>query len=372
MKTIVKFWLYAFAGLLVFACKPNEIKNTAPVTYYQPFFSVNQRSTSDSNSIRFVGVGDIMLGSNYPSASYLPPNDGKDLLDEVKPFLLDADVTFGNLEGTYLDAGGSVKKCSNPNICYAFRSPVRYLDYIKDAGFDLLSLANNHSGDFGSEGRNSTKKELAARGLAYAGLTDCPTAVIERNGRKIGFVAFAPNSGTIDIRDMSKAAALVADLDKIADIIVVSFHGGAEGAAYQHVPFGAETYLGENRGNLRLFTHALIDAGADVIFGHGPHVTRGIEMYKDRFIAYSLGNFATYGRFSLKGPNGLCPIVNVKTDTEGAFISGKISPVKQIGEGIPLIDAEKQVIKIMQNLSKTDFPDSPLVISEDGDVSKKD
>jgi hypothetical protein len=73
----------------------------------------------------------------------------------------------------------------------------------------------------------------------------------------------------------------------------------------------------------------MIDNGADVVFGHGPHVTRAIEVYKDRFISYSLGNFCTYGRFNLAGPNGIAPIVKLNVDITGKFVSGRIIPVYQ-------------------------------------------
>ncbi|MDX5321422.1 MAG: CapA family protein, partial [Bacteroidota bacterium] len=149
-------------------------------------------------------------------------------------------------------------------------------------------------------------------------------------------------------------------------IIIVSFHGGAEGSKHQHVPQGTEYFLGENRGDLRQFTHTLIDHGADLIIGHGPHVTRGMELYKNRLIAYSLGNFATYERFNLLGPNGVCPIILVDLKEDGTFISGSIVPVKQIGEGIPVIDPDKKVIGLMQSLSNVDFPKSSPVILDTG------
>ena len=258
-----------------------------------------------------IGVGDMMLGTNYPSASYLPANGGKDLLKDVLSILTDADVTFGNLEGTILDKGGTAKRCNNPNLCYAFRSPESYVNHFVEAGFDVVSLANNHSGDFGPEGRRRTKEVLKANGIEYAGLAGTDESVIfERNGLKYGFCAFAPNVGTCDIRNISKAKEIVAQLEQESDIVIVSFHGGAEGASHQNVPKKTETYYGENRGDVHKFSHAVIDAGADVVFGHGPHVTRSMELYKDRFVIYSLGNFCTYGRFNLRGPAGIAPIIN--------------------------------------------------------------
>lgn len=323
--------------------------------------------------LRIIGVGDMMLGTNYPSASYLPPNDGADLLATVQDILSQADVTFGNLEGTLVDSGGVAKTCADMSRCYVFRSPEAYTEHFVRAGFDFLSIANNHSGDFGAEGRRRTKAALQAAGIAFAGLAGTDEkAIIVRDSVRYGLAAFAPNSGTCDIRQIEKAAQLVAELAAECDIVIVSFHGGAEGSAHQHVTRKTEAYLGENRGNVYAFAHAVIDAGADVVFGHGPHVTRAIELYNDRLICYSLGNFCTYGRFSLSGPAGLAPIVEVVVDSTGRFLQGQIIPTYQQKTHGPRIDPSGRVIPIIQNLSLTDFPESPLTISPLGAILRRE
>ncbi len=328
--------------------------------------------TDSAKIVTVIGVGDMMLGTNYPSTRHLAPNDGKNILDSVKHILQNADITFGNLEGTLAGTAGKVKRCRNPKLCYAFRSPTHYATYFKEAGFDLLSIANNHSGDFGTKGREITMQMLKQNGIAYAGLLSCPTTVIEKNGVKYGLAAFAPNSGTVNIRNIKNAKKIIKGLDSICDIIIVSFHGGGEGRSKQHVTKKTEYYVGENRGNVYAFSHAVIDAGADIVFGHGPHVTRAIELYNDRLICYSLGNFATYDRFSLRAESGVAPIVKVSISPKGKFIKAQIIPIKQIGEGIPRIDTTKKwVIKIIQQLTAQDFPNTPLRISNSGLVVKK-
>ena len=318
-----------------------------------------------------IGVGDMMLGTNYPSANYLPSNGGRDLLNFVEPILESADVTFGNLEGTILDKGGTAKRCKNPNLCYAFRSPESYVYHFKKAGFDVVSLANNHSGDFGPSGRKKTKEVLRNQGIEYAGLAGTDeTTIFTKQGLKYGFCAFAPNVGTCDIRNISRAKEIVASLEKECDIVIVSFHGGAEGIKNQHVPKKTETYYGENRGDVHKFAHAVIDAGADIIFGHGPHVTRAVELYKERFIIYSLGNFCTYGRFNLRDAAGIAPIVKLFVDRNGAFIQGEITPIYQAKTHGPKIDPQKRAIKKLQALTKSDFPNSGLIITDDGMMVK--
>lgn len=336
-----------------------------------PFTAATSGIEVVDDTLTIGGVGDIMIGTNYP-AGHLPPDDGKFIFDPVKEYLQSPDLMFGNTEGTFLDSGGQMKSCSDPTKCYAFRQPTRYAQYLTDAGFDVVSMANNHVGDFGETGRTSSGQTLSKAGLHWAGLVSKPYVIFEHGGVKYGFTAFAPNTGTQDIRDLESAKKVVAMLDSTCDIVIVSFHGGGEGATKTHVTRATEMFLGENRGNVYAFSHACIDAGADIIFGHGPHVTRAIELYKDRFIVYSMGNFCTYSRFNLKGNAGYAPIVHVNIDRKtGKFYSGKIIPIVQLGEGGPSLDAQKQVITEMQTLTKADFPETKIEIKDDGTIVRK-
>lgn len=329
-----------------------------------------QKNSFSPDTVSIIGVGDMMLGTLYP-AGFLPPNDGKELLTPVKGILQNADITFGNCEGTFLDKGGTVKSCSNPEICYAFSMPERYAKYFAEAGFDVLSIANNHTGDFGEEGRNRTVETLKKANIHFAGLVSCPYTTFEIKGVKYGFCAFAPNEGTVDLRDIEGAKKIVSHLDSVSDIVIVSFHGGAEGSAHTHVKRYTEMFVGENRGNVYEFSRAVIDAGADVVFGHGPHVTRAIDIYKNRFIIYSMGNFATYARFNLKGVNGIAPIMKIYVNQKGEFLKGKIFSVKQEGEGGPVLDSTNAIVKEISTLTKEDLPQVPLIISEEGVIRKK-
>ncbi|MEM9889162.1 MAG: CapA family protein [Bacteroidota bacterium] len=336
-----------------------------------PADSLQHIAADTIKRIKIIGVGDMMLGTNYPSASYLPSNGGKDLLRAVVDTLKSADVTFGNLEGTILDEGGTVKRCKDPSVCYAFRSPESYGQHFVNAGFDVVSLANNHSGDFGPTGRTRTKAVLQSLGIEYAGLAGTDEKVIfEKDGIKYGFCAFAPNRGTCDIRNIARAKQIVSSLEAESDIVIVSFHGGAEGAKNQHVPKKTETYYGENRGNVHAFAHAVIDAGADVVFGHGPHVTRAAELYKDRFIIYSLGNFCTYGRFNLRGAAGIAPIIALEVDETGKFLSGNAIPIYQQKTHGPKFDPQNRAVLKLIELTKSDFPNGELQISSDGSLRK--
>ena len=138
--------------------------------------------------------------------------------------------------------------------------PTRYGKYLKEAGFDVLSVANNHAGDFGDAGRESTRKTLDALGIKHAGSDKGPfsTTYLETGGKTVAFIGFAHNNIVPNVNDLNYARQLVMAADKKADIVVVSFHGGAEGARALHVPEAAESLGREPRGDLRAWARAVI------------------------------------------------------------------------------------------------------------------
>lgn len=324
------------------------------------------------DTISIAAVGDIMIGSAYPHKSNLPPDDALNSFRAVDS-LLKGDIVFGNLEGCLLDNGKSTK-CKDPNSssCFAFRMPERYAGIIKDAGFSLLSIANNHVGDFGLKGRTRTAAILDSLNIAYAGLQSHPSILFEKDSIKYAFCAFAPNENTVSINQTDSARQLVSRLKAQADIVIVSFHGGAEGARFEHVPKRREIFYGENRGDVYAFAHAVIDAGADVVLGHGPHVTRAVEVYKNKFIAYSLGNFCTYGMFSLKGPNGIAPLLQLKINAKGDFLYADIVSVKQDKVSRLTLDPDQAAFLKIKSLTNTDFPGHRLKFSGSGRIELKD
>ena len=319
----------------------------------------------DDSLITLIAVGDIMMGTNYPNNSKLPPK-GLNLLDSVKNYLRFGDITFGNLEGTVLNSGGIPKSCSDPSVCYAFRQPTYVIDHLVDAHFNLMSVANNHMGDFGEEGRTATCSILNKNNIAHGGLEIAPWDTMTVKGLKIGFTGFAPNSHCQKLSNYDLLKSTVKMLDKMCDIVIVSFHGGAEGSSKSHVPRMEEIFLGENRGDVYKFAHMAIDAGADVVLGHGPHVTRAVDYYKGRFITYSMGNFCTYGSFNLKGISGIAPIYQLQLRRDGSFKSGKVIPIRQIGEGGPLLDRKKSVFNEILKLTQTDFPEIGFTMDDEG------
>ncbi len=311
-------------------------------------------------------TGDIMMGTTFPSTQ-LPPDDGRDIFCDTKDITLRADLAVGNLEGTLCD-GGTTKKKPGPH-CYAFRTPTKFGPRLTEAGYDFLSMANNHANDFGQFGIESTEKTLDQLDIKYCGIEGrAHSAIVERNGVKYGICAFGHNSYTLKHNNLDKVKAILDDLRPQCDILIVSFHGGAEGRTHTHLPQGHEFFLGEDRGDLRTFTHFCIDNGADVVYGHGPHVVRCMEVYNGRFIAYSLGNFCTPYGMNLTGVTGYAPVVEIKIAPDGRFIEGQIySFIQQKGKG-PRRDETNSVAREIRSLTITDIKGSPITISQDGHI----
>ena len=335
-------------------------------SFFITLFSVSS-AAAQTDTLTIAMVGDVMMGTTFPSRM-LPENEGKDLFNDAKSILKSADLTVGNLEGTLCDGGQSTKG-TGPNS-YSFRTPTSFAPRLKEVGFDYMSMANNHANDFGQTGIESTEQCLREQGILFSGIEGrVEKCVIERGGKKIGLCAFGHNSYTLKHTDLTVVGRIVDALVKDCDLVIVSFHGGAEGRTQSHLPQGSETFLGENRGSLRQLAHFCIDHGADIVYGHGPHVVRAMEVYKGRFIAYSLGNFCTPYNVSLTGISGYAPIVKIKIDKRtGAFLNGQIYPFIQTRGIGPRTDHSGAVVNQLKQLSEADVPQSQAKINADGSI----
>jgi poly-gamma-glutamate capsule biosynthesis protein CapA/YwtB (metallophosphatase superfamily) len=317
-----------------------------------------------ASSVSMVFVGDIMMGSDYPDEK-LPPYNGSRLFTNVNPFLMDADLTLGNLEGTLLEGGVSAKEVKRGQ-CYAFRTPPEWAENLRNAGFDFLNLANNHMNDFGPAGISGTIKALSNAGLPYCGANK-KVGQFNVKGIKIAVVSFSTSPNTNSVLEIKEAQQIVSEQAKLNDIVIVSCHAGAEGIKALHTRDDIEYFMGESRGNLVKFSRAVIDSGADFVWGHGPHVPRALDLYKNRLIAYSLGNFCTWG-FNLVGELGYAPILKVELDSSGVFKKGQVFSAIQKTYGAPELDSDKRAGKLIKKLSEEDFPHSGLIIMENGEI----
>lgn len=246
-----------------------------------------------SGTIAIAAVGDIMLGGTAgPELDKL----GYDYpFVHVKPLWADSALVFGNLEGPLTErATGKAEKQ------YVFRSPPgRVTQALAAAGIGAVSLANNHTLDYGADGLADTIAALKAGGIAYAGAgknsrSARAPAFIDAGGKRVALLAYsatlpeeffagASTPGTAFAHEAHVRADVAAARAR-ADIVLVSFHWGREGST-------------ELRDYQIKLGHAAIEAGAHAVLGHHPHILQGVERYRDGIIFYSLGNFV-FGSYS--------------------------------------------------------------------------
>ncbi len=309
-------------------------------------------------------VGDTMLG-NTPD---LPP-DPATYFDAVKSTLdRNAQIVFGNLEGTLTTS--TTSKCGvqqgPAESCFAFRDPPGYARYLKQAGFTILNDANNHSFDFGATGQAQTVAAIHAAGLAQTGLPGEIT-IVKANGIKVAFVAFAPYNYDANLLDLPAGRVLIKRAVREANIVVVYMHAGAEGPDADHVTGHEEYYLGEDRGNAEAFAHMAIDLGASLVIASGPHVLRGMQFYKHHLIAYSIGNFASYGDFSTQADLDMSVMLRVTLSSAGRFERARIYPIQFTREGRPTPGGG--AIAFVARLAAEDFGSSAARIRPSGVIT---
>ena len=350
-------------------------------------------------AVRFAFTGDINLGTlTLPGG--VPPDEGRGLLDAAIPALR-GDLVVGNFEGVLGDSG-TTYKCSTegrrvtaadtlapppdtaprprsrrrvrpepPRLCYAFLTPPALAPRLREAGFTHLNLANNHAGDFGPEARAQSAATLGALGLRTYGLLGEIAIDTVRRGDSlttVGLIGFTTYPFAYDLLDIPRSVAVVDSVRRLVDLVVVTFHGGAEGTRALHVPWVAESLGQEPRGELRQWAHAVVDAGADAVVGHGPHVLRGMELHQERLIAYSLGNFLTYRGFNLSGPLGVTGVLQLELAPAEGLRRGRMVPMLQRpGEG-PAPDPGGGALELIRQLSADDFPGTAARVTEDGAI----
>ncbi|HZW37099.1 MAG: CapA family protein [Deltaproteobacteria bacterium] len=324
-----------------------------------------------SGTLTVAAVGDIMMGTTWPE-EVLPPQDGAGIFDAVTESFQGAEIVFGNLEGPLLDGGEGIKCARNrdprKSLCYEFRMPARYAGRLESAGFNTMNIANNHTFDFGREGIESTVGALDNAGIQAVGGDN--VASFCTGGKSVAVVGFSyspPSPNSYPLQDVPAAMEIVKELKEEFDLVLVSFHGGAEGKDASQVRDADEIFAGTNRGNVVYFARAVIDAGADLVIGHGPHVLRAMEVYKGKLIAYSLGNFLTYGMFNIKGASGISLVLRADIDLEtGNFTGGSIVPVTLRDGGIPYPDPDRTAIGLVRKLIGARGIPAGLIVEEDG------
>jgi poly-gamma-glutamate capsule biosynthesis protein CapA/YwtB (metallophosphatase superfamily) len=320
-----------------------------------------------AQAISLSATGDIILGD----AGSLPANDGDGFFDDVADALA-ADLVMGNLEQPLTDDTGFDKCGENSEGCHAFRAPPAYARHLADGGFRLMNLANNHGSDYGPEGLANTQAALDEQGIAHTGERGQIT-VAGVEGVSVAVVGFSAYEWTNQLNDHAQAADVVSRAAGQADLVVVQVHMGAEGADETRVRPGSEDFFGENRGDPMAFSRAVIDAGADLVVGHGPHVLRGLEFYQGRLIAYSLGNFAGGGNtLRAEGNLGLGAVLRVSLTPDGGFTGGELISTHMYDAGVPKPDSQQRSLALVSDVTAQDFPDTGAQLGPDGDITEPD
>ncbi|WP_060923666.1 CapA family protein, partial [Microbacterium paraoxydans] len=323
--------------------------------------AIADRAGTLAGEVSIGAVGDILL---YDASRGIPADRGRSTFDEVRPWFTE-DIVTGNLEQV-IAADTGVDKCAGSDHCLAFRSEPDAAAALR--GFDVLNQANNHSHDFGREGVDETRAVLRAEGMDAVG--DRNEVVVTRVGETtVALVGFAPYGGFNRVTDLRHVGQVVRAAAEQADLVVVHAHMGAEGPEADAVTGGTELSFGENRGDPQAFAHAAVDAGADLVVGHGPHVVRGAEFYRGRLIAYSLGNFAGGGIFGAEEETRFGAYLSVRLGADGTFLGGQIRSVRLDAEvGAPAPDPTGRAGALMDERGRRDFPGSAVVVDADGSI----
>lgn len=308
-------------------------------------------------------VGDIVLPRSFPQET----KQDNTYLNLLKPYLQGEDLLIGNLEGAITNFPTTYKDTTKPNL-YAFRFSHKSAEVLKKLNFDLLHIANNHTRDFYDQGLSDTKRFCDDNGILTAGLKG-QTTYRDVNGVRFSFVGFhyANPDFFNSLYNIKKAVKLIQSAKENSDVVVVTVHAGAEGLKAADVPRKEEIFLGEKRGNIYGFSRQLIDNGADLIIGFGPHIVRPVETYKGKLIVYSMGNFLGYGgALSTRGNLRYSLIMDIAVDAKGNFVRGKITPLIFDYQGVPQHDKAGNIIKIINKLNQKNFPQNILKVDEDG------
>lgn len=303
----------------------------------------------ESRNITLYAVGDVMLGRYIAKVMTLRGSDYP--FREISATLRRGDIVFGNLEAVI--SNDSVAP-SYPEKPYNFHASKEAAQALKRAGFHVLNLANNHAMDFGPGALLETRRLLSEQGIVTMGAgNDLNEArrsgIVIKNGTRFGFLGYGvAHSRSVYATGRHAGIAPVVleaihtdilSLRKHADIVIVSLHWGKE---YDVVPSRKQ----------REEAHQIIDWGADMIIGHHPHVMQGIEIYKDRVIAYSLGNFI----FDQKGKGTDRSFILACRFREKTLYSAEIIPLDRFRMYFPKVAEEGARKDILKELEKSSMP----------------
>lgn len=347
----------------------------------------NPNQDRPTHQVRICAGGDVTLGTNLDTtwtatawSRYgirLPAYPDPDaLLAPIADLIPDADILLLNIEGAIGDAAPSETKCaSTASHCFAFQQPLRTADALGRMSGTLRivgNIANNHSRDAGEKGFTATKTSLSMAGIMVTGSDTLPTIVVTNAGDTVAFLGFHTSRETPDARDLLAVRRYVSRAASQWSRVVVTAHIGAEGIGSQHTKNAVEMFFGNSRGNPVAFARTAIDAGADWVVAHGPHVLRAGEWRKDGLIFYSLGNLLNYGPFLLSEPMNRGAIACISLGETGGPADPRVISTYQDYPGHVRRDNAKRAIALMNSLSAFDFPPTGIFLDSAGNLKRFD
>lgn len=292
--------------------------------------------------LKLVATGDLVFSENAQV--------NRRAFEDFMPHLAQADLVLGNLEGAITNEK-TPRKPFVPGRSYSFRFPVDTAAILKAANFHLISIANNHSNDYGANGFADTQKYLADEGIAHTGLNGS-YEILQVKGMRIGIVALSHYPKYNNVNNLTATAELVSKVRAKSDLVVLYYQLGGEGEKAVLLTDSQEVFLGEQRGNARKFAAAMIDAGAGVLIGHGPHVIRAAECIKGVPVLHSVGNFVSSGGLSTRRLSSVSLLPELLFDSKAQFRAIRVIPVVFDAERLPGLDASGRAVHLINWLNR--------------------
>jgi poly-gamma-glutamate capsule biosynthesis protein CapA/YwtB (metallophosphatase superfamily) len=333
--------------------------------------SCTSPTRSTEKAVHIIFGGDIVLGNSFVVEN-IPKDWEERYFMGVRSTLKSADLLIGNLEQA-LTEHKATSKNTGSGRAFAFRSPPHYADLLFQEGFKILNIANNHAYDFGETGFKDTYNHLHQAGIAVAGIKNT-TAKVSLQGLNLAVLGFTYSNRFNTIFDLEDDAELVRKAKADGSYVIATFHAGAEGSPAIWHDDEEEEFLGENRGNTVAFSRAMIDAGADIVVGHGPHVLRAVECYKGKPIIYSLGNYVGVGGLSAKNFAAVSALLDISVSPDGGLQTINLLPLRFNEQKLPQIDPQEYGTRLVNYLGKNalyagDFMQFPVMNGSQDDFN---
>lgn len=348
--------------------------------------ALHSQRTGSPAPVRVCAGGDVTLGTNLQPdwaragadtlwRFYSLRPDPDSLAPALRPFFAGADLALINVEGA-IGEGPAPEKCSRwSTSCFAFRQPPSTATALRRAidssAIIVGNVANNHSRDAGDSGRVATVSALRAAGIYVTGGDTLPTLVPMPSGDTIAVLGFHTDTAAPDARDLAAVRRRVRRAARQYGTVIVTMHLGAEGPKAQRTRNTTERFLNTDRGNPVAFADAALAGGATLVVGHGPHVLRAAEWRRDRLVLYSLGNLLTYGPFKLRPPTDRAAVVCATIEGPRRVAHAELRSTMQRWPGVLVPDSTNRAWRLVDSLSRLDFPRTGVRVSRTGELEKR-